>query len=331
MHAGNAKIHCVNNRSVYGTTGRTPEPITHGKTMVHHGAIRTDATFIACLKLGNFRTTDHARIIIQAISGCRESVAKAKVVSAQYTDPPTNHEALLIPSYAHDHCQTSLIITAAQMINLGATIFDVQSNSASSCAAALLASLVNNWTENVQGCRVTNPFWILDWVAVAPTFPPQHLDEVVKLMGTRITFITCAHDMLSMAGDPAPAMERKIDEHNTTIGTFPMVPKVNSIRFGGSVHELRGVLRRNMHGVSIVYHILCTNELDVHITAEGVSTPGIHNCVYIEKVRQYAPIADQISSAGTFIIDLIQETATNADGDMCVQSMKAHITDATKL
>ena len=86
-----------------------------------------------------------------------------------------------------------------------------------------------------------------------------------------------------------------------------------------------------MHGVAILYHILCTNELDVHITAKGVCTPGNHNLVYIEIVRQYAPIADQISQAATFIIDLIQKTATNADGDMCAQKMKAHITDATKL
>ena len=82
MHAKNAKIQCVNNRCVYGTTGRMPEPITHGKTMVHPGAIKTDATLIACLQVGNFRTPPHARIIIQAISGCTENAAKAKVANA---------------------------------------------------------------------------------------------------------------------------------------------------------------------------------------------------------------------------------------------------------
>ena len=137
-HAKNAKIHpgLSDNRRVYGTTGRAPEPITHGKTLVFPGAIKTDATLIACFQLGNFRTTHNARVIIRAISGCTPEIATAKVANTRYTDPPTNQDAPLVPSYAHDHCQTSLIITAAQMINLRVRVFDVQSDSAGSCAAA---------------------------------------------------------------------------------------------------------------------------------------------------------------------------------------------------
>ena len=240
---------------VYGSTGRTPKIITHDRTLVQNGAMETDALFIACLEIGRYRTKHNAIVVLQGITGCGEDQASAELVKLCYSDHPKEYGAILIPSYAHDHSQTTLIVTARRLTNIGVAVFDVQGNSAGSGSATLLASLVNHWAENGQGIPHTNTFRIQDWIAIAPTLAPEHLDEVVHLVGTRITIIACAYDVFALAGDPAPAMQKKIDGMNLQASSVarhgdPMVRPpshtVNSIRFGGPVLEPRRVFPTKM-------------------------------------------------------------------------------------
>ena len=244
---------------VHGSTGRTPKIITHDSTLVHNGAIKTDALFIACLEIGKYPNKHTAIVVLQGIPGCGEDQASVKLANLCYADPPKEYGAMLIPSYAHDHSQTTLMVTARRLTNIGVVVLGVPGNSAGSSPATLLASLTNHWAENIQDSPRTNTFRIQDWIATAPTFAPEHLDEVVNLVGTRITIIACSHNMLALAGDPTPAMQKNIDDMNSQASSaarygdpmlWPPKPTVNSIRFGGSVPELRRVFEQKMHWAS---------------------------------------------------------------------------------
>ena len=158
---------------------------------------------MACLEILQYRNKECASTIMRSITGCSALAADKLVADLVYNDPPDHFGNLMVPSFANDHCQTSLTVTARFMANLGMPAFDVQVNSAGSGAAAVLASLTNHWIENIPPCLQTNTFRIVDWIVIAPSFPPEHLDKVVNLTSPRITIISCTNDVMALSGEPA--------------------------------------------------------------------------------------------------------------------------------
>ena len=118
-----------------------------------------------------------------------------------YSDPPETWGRLLVPSFAQDHSCSNLMATGRYLVNINVQTIDILAESAGSTTACMIAEIVNRWFERVAGD---------DWIGlridnltmIAPTLPPEHIDQPLDLDQTQVNIVSCDKDLLACTGNP---------------------------------------------------------------------------------------------------------------------------------